>query len=254
MRVRSLLTLTLALASGGCAMKGDVRDLQDEIRMLAARQDSLLAELRAQTLSTRDTVRTQSSQIFDFRGDISRRLTEIANRLQELQAIAGANQAAIASIAAQRSNGGAGAVGTRPPGPGGGGERLIGGGGAGTADDLYQTARDQYDRGSLNTALLAFQQFLDEYPDDDRAPTAQFLIASALSEQGQPEEALAAFQQIPALYPTAQTVPDALYRIAVLQVELGQVDDARTTLERIVNTYPGTMMATLARDKLAEIG
>ena len=81
---RALSTLAAFVVLGGCAMKGDVRDLQDEIRSLALRQDSLLTELRAQTLSTQDTLRTQGNQMVDFRGDINQSIREVSQRLTRL--------------------------------------------------------------------------------------------------------------------------------------------------------------------------
>jgi tol-pal system protein YbgF len=252
---RLLAALVAVTVLGGCAMKGDVRDLQDEIRSLAARQDSLLAELRMETRSTRDTLRTQSDQMFDFRGDLAGQLRQIAEGIRTLQALAGQNQSAIAQLAGRAGVPAAGGAGATDPGGlrAGGGERLVGGGG-GSADQLWSSAMQQYDRRSFNAAGTAFRQFLEENPSDPRAVDAHFYMADILSVQDQPAEALEAFLQIPSLYPTAQKVPDALYRIGVLQVELGRTDDARGTFERIVNTYPGTIHADIARAKLEEIG
>ena len=46
---RLLLAIAAPAVFGGCAMKGDIRTLQEEIRAIAARQDSLVAELRRET-------------------------------------------------------------------------------------------------------------------------------------------------------------------------------------------------------------
>jgi tol-pal system protein YbgF len=254
---RVLATLAVAVTLGGCAMKGDIRVLQEELRAMAARQDSLVTQLRMEALQTQDTLRTQGDQFFDFRGDISRQLQQISQSLVRLEALAGENQRGLTAVRSQLSSMGAGGGAPRPTTTGpttpGGGERLVGGGG-GDADELYAVAREQQNRGSLNSAARAFEQFVAEHPADPRVPDAHFFLADILSQQDRPEEALAKFQEVQQLFPTAPRVPQALYRIAELQQELGRIDQARATLERIVNTYPDDLVAQLAREKLREIG
>ena len=114
-------------------------------------------------------------------------------------------------------------------------------------------AREQHLRGSYSAAQVAYEQFLEDYPNHDLAPDAHFNLADMITQQDRAEDALEAFQEIQALYPTSSRVPDALYRIAQLQVEMGDADDARATLERIMNTYPEATIAMLARDLLEEI-
>jgi tol-pal system protein YbgF len=255
--VRVLATLAVAFASGGCAMKGDIRTLQDELRAVSARQDSLMAELRNETRQTQDTLRVQGDQMFDLRGDINRQLQMISESLVRLEAIAGENQRGLTAVRDQLANmrrmpvAPMGAP-VQPDSAGAGGESLIGG--AGNPDELWGVAQAQYQRQSLNSAAAAFQQFIEEHPSDARVPNAHFFLADILVQQGRPDEALEAFEEIQALFPTHERVPEALYRIAELQLELGDTDAAKLTLERIVNTYPGSTMAMLARDKLEEIG
>jgi tol-pal system protein YbgF len=254
---RVLATLAVAVTLGGCAMKGDIRVLQEELRAMAARQDSLVTQLRVQALQTQDTLRTQGDQMFDFRGDISRQLQQINQSLVRLEAIAGENQRGVAAINAQLASGGRSTAGpqrpTGDPAAPPGGESLVGGG-AGNADELYGVAREQQNRGSLTSAARAFEQFISEHPNDPRVPDAHFFQADILTLQDRPEDALAKFQEVQRLFPTAARVPQALYRIAELQQELGQIEEARATLERIVNTYPDDLVAQLAREKLREIG
>lgn len=254
---RVLTTLAVVALGSGCAMKGDIRLLQDELRAVSARQDSLMTEIRMQTAQTQDTLRTQGDAMFDLRGDINRQLQQIGQALLRLEAIAGENQRGLSSIRDQlanmrRSTGG-GTVATPPDdsagGSGGGSESLVGG-----STDLWEAARTQAQRGSLNSAARAFEDFMRQYPDDPRVPDAHFQLADILEQQDRPQDALEAFQEIPSLFPTHESVPNALIRIASLQLDMDDEAGAKATLERIVNTYPGTMMGMLARDMLAEIG
>ena len=253
--VRAILAVTAVSTLGGCAMKSDIRDLQTEIRALTASQDSLTRELRSAMATTQDTLRTQSGQLFDFRGEITRVMREIRDEMAQLRALTGENQRGISQL--QRSAvAGGGAVGPAGGVVGGGGvvsEDVPGVGGS-NADQLWQAATEQLARGSLATAQRAFQQFIREHPNHDRAPDAQFFLADILVQQGQADEALEAFEEVQERFPTSTRVPDALYRIAILQIDAGDVDEARRTLQRIVNTYPDTAIALIARDKLEEIG
>jgi tol-pal system protein YbgF len=250
---RLLLTMAAAASLSGCATKGDLRNLRLEIQSLAARQDSLFTDLRRETVSTQDTLREASVQLFDFRGDIARQLSAINEGLTRLEALAGENQRGISGVRDQLANlrrvqsgqaitEGAPSAGADEPSPG-----------AGDAESIYNAAVAQFNRGSLATSRTAFQQFLQAFPSHRLAPDAHFYLADILVQEDRIEDALDAFQEIPELFPTASKVPDAMYRSALLQIELGRSGDARATLERVVNTYPGSGVATLARDKLREI-
>ena len=245
---RALLALAASLSLGGCATKGDLRNVQLEIRALAARQDSLIDQLRRDARSTQDTLRGQSLQLYDFRGEIFRNLSGINESLTRLEAMAGENQRGIAGIRDQMANVRRGGGVAEGPEAGGGGEPA-----AGDAESLYNTAVSLFNRGSLATARSAFQQFLQAFPGHRLAPDAHFYLADILVQENRVEDAMDAFLEIPQLFPTATKVPDAMYRTALLQIQLGRRADARATLERVVNTYPNSGVATLAREKLREI-
>lgn len=250
--VRVMLTLAAAVTLGSCATKGDLRNLQTEIRMLAARQDTLLAQLRIETLSTQDSVRTQSDQIFDFRGEITRQLRDIARTLGTLEALVGQNQQAISGVRDQVANLGRSER-MPPPRAGDDSTRALVQGGGGDPEELYRAAQQQVARGSLNTARAAFEEFLSSHPNHELAPDAHYFLADILVQQENFEDALEAFREVRSRFPTAARVPDSLYRIAVIQIEMGDLDEAEQTLQRIVNTYAGSIMAELAADKLDEI-
>ncbi len=252
---RAFLAVAAVSTLGGCAMKSDIRDLQGEIRTLTVRQDSLITELRMATAMTQDTLRTQSGQLFDFRGDVLRLLREVRDELGQMRALTGENQRGIAMLRDQMARGG---TQTAPSGGGatpGGNEGVPGmGGGGSDAEQLWQAASQQLSRGSLSTAQRAFRQFVEEYPNHARTPDAYFFLADILVQEGDSEAALEAFSEVQARFPSSSRVPDALYRMALLHIETGDVDEARELLQRIVNTYPDTAIALIARDKLEEIG
>ena len=250
----------VALAFAGCATKGDIRDLQTEfrteMRAIAARQDSVLSVLRLQTEVMQDTLRTQSDQLFDFRGQIATQLQAITQSMARLEAISGENQRGIVSVRDQLANMRRGAGGAPPPmqmadSTQAAVETVPGTGG--NAEGMYQAAREAHNRGSLSTAQRAYEDFLEQYPTHELAPDAHFFLADVLIQQDRPEDALETLQEIQTLFPTAARVPEALFRIAALQREAGDEDDARATLERIIATYPDASITVLAREMLEEL-
>lgn len=254
---RVLTTTAAALTMGGCATKADIRDLRTELRDLALRQDSVLAELRRETLSTQDTLRGQSDQLFDFRGAIARQLQDISQSISRIEAMVGENQRGIAGVRDQLANMRRTPVSVSPSA--GDSASMEAGGAAqpaqsGDAQAIFNAAVTQFNNGSLTTARMGFEQFLQMYPNSELAPDAQFYIANILQKNGENEDALAAFQKIRELYPTSPRVPEALYRVALLQIDMGKKADARTTLQLIINTWPDGEITDLARDKLKEIG
>lgn len=247
---RQLSAAAVVFMLAGCATKSDIRDLHTELLALSARQDSLIDQLRFVTQVTQDTLRTQSNQLFDFRGQITQELRRISQSLVTLEALAGENQRAITGMRDQLAGmRGAPALGPARPGP----VETVGGGVEGSADQLYEVALEQYHRQALTTARRAFEDFLAAHPDHPRAPDAHYFLADILYQQDQPAEALAAFQEVQSLFPTSERVPEALYRAAEIQIEMGDTDAAVQTLERVVNTYPDSAIARIARDKLEEI-
>jgi tol-pal system protein YbgF len=249
-----LWTLAAALAVAGCATKGDMRGVQQELRALAARQDSLITQLRRETRSTQDTVRQQANQLFDFRGDLSSTMRAISESLTRLEAIAGENQRGIAGMRDQLANQRRGSVGAPPADMQSGGAQAGGDTGGGDPRAMFDAGVNQFNRGSLTSARQAFESFVQAYPTHALAPDAHYFLADIFYQQNRLQEALEAFEEIPQLFPTAAKVPDALYRVGAIQSELGNTSEARATLQRVVNTYPDSDAATLAADKLREIG
>jgi tol-pal system protein YbgF len=247
---KGLLWTLVGLTLSGCATKRDLRDLRDEIRALSAQQQEALADLEGLNLQVRDTLRGQSDALFETRGETVRRLREIEDQLAMLMELTGQNQRSLMALRdAIEARGTAYAPSQLDPGvqEPGGGDR------AGGADQTYNVAVTQFNRGSFSTARRAFQQFLEENPGHPLASDAHFYLADILVQENRLDEAIAAFLEIPEFDPMAPKAPDALYRVGVLYIELDDLDQARHYLERVVNTYSDSGVAILARQRLAEI-
>lgn len=253
----ALALLAAVLFASGCATKGDIRDMQNAMRAMSAGQDSVLRQLYREQALTQDTLRTQTSRLFEIRGDLSVQIQRILDELATLRELTGQNQRTLSSVRDQldalrrtglaapaTAAGGADSPGLLP-GPAQP---------TGSAEAAYNAAVEQFNRGSLTAARLTFERFLQEYPNSRLAADAHFYLADILVQHGDLPAALEAFEVIPRRFPQAAKVPDALYRIGLLHLEQGDRDQARRYLERVVNTYPDSTVAQLASERLRSLG
>jgi tol-pal system protein YbgF len=255
---RWVLVPLLGLVVTGCATKGDLRDVRDEIHTLAEQQQQALDRLSGMSVAVQDTLRGQTDALFESRGEINRRLQALEQELLTIQQLLRMNQQSLTTIrdylesgstrtpAPRRTDTEPGQVmdqELRPTEPSGS-----------RAEELYNSAVTQFNLGQNSTAQRAFQQFLRDYPNDPLAPKAQYHLADILVQEERPEEAIQAFLRIPQFYATSEEVPRAYYRLGVLYIQLDRLNDARAYLHKVVDSYPDSEEAKEARQRLVEIG
>lgn len=255
----------LGSSLAACATKSDFRNLESEVRTLAARQDTATLALRRVERVNRavlDSVGALSQSVFEFRGDVSNRLLAIQDQLLLLGELVGQSQRSLANmreeLIAQREQleerlRARGAPGDTLEVVGGevGDQDVVGGGDA--DDEAFASVLQALDRGNLTTARRRFEQFISMYPNSELAASAHLHLGELLSGEERLEEAVATYLEVPRLFPTAEEVPDALYRAGVLSIELNDFEQARELLERLVNTYPGHRFVEQARERLQGI-
>lgn len=260
--------LVLLIPLGACATRGDLTDLQNEVRALSARQDSAFAALQRSVAQANraamDTVLTLSELMFNFRGDASGSLREIRRQQDSLRELIGQNQhmldqlgdemdvqwqelerriAQVAEAGDSTVEGGEVGVADPPATTGIAGEEQA----------LFDVAVTNLERGLPTSALRGFMRFLEEYPRSELAPAAYLHRGELLTQEGRLEDAIADYLEVPRMFPTSDRIPAALYRAGVLCIELEDYDRAREYLERVINTYPDDRFAEQAREKLDEI-
>lgn len=248
-----LLSGTLLLASG-CAMKGDVRRLQEEVARRSSRQEAQLRELSADIQAIQDTLEVQSEIVVDSRGGIARELRDIQTQLSQLTALTGQIQRSVVLLSERIRAEGARV--TTSEGRADPDSRDLFGrrdGGPAAAEETYEAAVTQFNRGQLNTARMAFGSFLADYPEHRLAPSAQFNLADIFEQENRLDQAIEGFLRVSELYPAADRVPVALYRIGNIYVLRREFGEALSYLERVINTYPDSGAAELARELLQEI-
>lgn len=260
-RARRLVVLASLLPLGACATKRDLRDLQTEIRANAARQDSIYIALDRLIRSTRDSVMVYSDAVFNFRGDINNRLQIMEDQLLRLGELTGQSQRSLAGlrdqIETQRR-----VEATRPPptipqrdstqAAEGEVDRTFAGVQE-SAEEMYNAALEQFNRGSFNVAGMAFRRFLEQYPTHALASKAHLKVGELMTQSNDLEGAAAEYLKVRERFPNSPDVPEALYRAGALYLEMENFPRARQYLEQVVNTYPDHAVAQLAQDRLSDI-
>jgi tol-pal system protein YbgF len=250
-----LLVLALALfGASGCATKSDMRTLQSEIRMLQLRQDSVLMQIQQQNRLLLDSVRTSMALTVDSRGTTANQLRQFDQNVTQLGQLVGQVMGSLNRIeqrlttleqrpAAAPAGGGSSAA------PAGGTSGSSGAGGA-TAEEYYETGMQMMSSRSFATARMAFQQLVQEFPQHERAPDAQFQLGQAFYHEGQFQEAYAALELVPAQWPQSARAPAALFRAGAIAEERRGFVKARGYYQQIVDKYGRSEEAGPARQKL----
>ena len=254
------LFATAALASvalSACALKGDVRRVEEEVQQLRAemaRADSARADfldftfqqiiaLQRQIL---DSLDAQDRRLALFRGTVRGDMTEVQTQLMQIQELSGQSQARLAEMQRRLDVRGLPLVGDST---GSDSPARAAPSGAPSADEMYETAIAQLDRGSPQTARTVFRMLLDQHPNHRLASDAQFHIGASW-EGVDPDSAAAAYSKVVADHGESARAPTALYRLGLIAEQQGDLEGARVYYERVVSGYPRSDAAELARDKL----
>ena len=196
-------------------LRGEIETLQFQNDNAAERQQALYLDLDSRLQNLENSQATTSQQ-----------LSEAVRLSQE------------ATQVAQTANA---AVNTPPPVP------------IGSDQDNYNAAFDLIQSRQYGDAALAFQNFLQAFPQSPLADNAQYWLAETFYVQRQFAEALPEFQLVLDAYPQSAKLPDALLKIGYCNYELQNFAAARTALEQVSRQFPDTTAARLAVQRLERI-
>ena len=116
--------------------------------------------------------------------------------------------------------------------------------------NAYEAALNQFKAGKYPAAATAFAAFVQNYPDSDMAPNAQFWLGNAWYAQQKCKQAIDAQLIVTTHWPDSARAPDALLAIANCQRDDGNNTAARRTLNSILEKYPTSQAATQAKQRL----
>ncbi|CAN5673331.1 hypothetical protein BH23GEM9_BH23GEM9_18750 [soil metagenome] len=245
--MRRLALAVAAVAATGCATKGDIRTLQQDLVLMQQHQDSVLLEIQRQNRLLLDSVRTTISLTQDARGTTANQLRQFDQSLARFGELVGQVMGSLNRIEQRLV-----ALEQRPAAAAGGGAAASDAAG-GTVEEYYSTGMEMMSQSSYATARMAFQQLVQEFPRHERAPDAQFQIGQAFYHEGQFQEAYAALELVPSQWPQSSRAPAALFRAGVIAEERRGFQKARGYYDRIVREYARSDEARQAQQKLRSL-
>jgi len=256
--------LTLALvALGGCATKGDLRRVEEQLLLSRGenqRADSArgaqLAEVIRFQQAIMDSVSAASQgltevqrQVAVLRGDLSNELINVQQQLVQVQALTGQSQQRLTELQTQIEARSEQVNAVTPPGD----STAAAPSGVPSAEQIYQTSVQQLRRGSPGTARLGFRELLRLYPGHALVPDAVYFLGESFAAES-PDSAAVYYGRVAESHPKSPRAAGALYKLGLLAERRKDLDQARGYYQRVVRDHSASNEAALARDRLKSIG
>jgi len=121
-------------------------------------------------------------------------------------------------------------------------------------EEVYKQAFDAFQKGSYDSAVTLFAQFVKENPDSPLAPNAYYWMGESYMSGKNYEKAIVQFQEVVDKFPKSDKVGKAMLRQAEAFSALGDKKSSTTLLKRVIELFPKSEEARLAERKLRSGG
>jgi len=257
------------VALGGCASKGDLRRVEEQLLLSRAenlRADSARAAQLAEIIGMQRRIQDSlegvgrnldrvSSQVTGLKGDVANDLISIQQQLVQVQALTGQSQQRLTELQTQlearseQLNAVPAAItpdtGGLPPADAPAGSP--------SAEQMYSASLQQLRRGSPTTARMGFRELLRVYPTHIRAPDATYFLGETFAAEA-PDSAAVYYARVVQSYPQSARAASSLYKLGLLAERRRDFESARNHYQRVTRDYPRSDEAALARDRLRTLG
>lgn len=112
---------------------------------------------------------------------------------------------------------------------------------------LFDQGYGALNRREYTAAEGYFQQFLDEYPSDQLAGSAQYWLGKSAFISGEYKTAADRFLKTFTNYPSSERAPEALLKLAISLRRLGNNTDACATFSELAQRYPKAPQTVMQR-------
>lgn len=249
-RIAPVLALA-TVALGGCALRSDVRRLEEQLTSMQDdndRRDSLRAAQLTQILAlqrqTSDSLAAVQASLLAFRGETLGQLYDVQKQILQVQELTGQSTRRLNELRGDLDARGQQLSGATP---------AAGGAANASAVQMYEASLQQLRRGSPTTARAGFRQFLEQYPTAAEAPDALYFIGESFGAEA-PDSAAAYYTQVADRFPASARAASALYRLGGMAESAKDTTAARGYYQRLIAKYPTSNEAALARDRLKALG
>lgn len=235
-----IVALATVLLIAGCATKKDIRLLREDMQAMSARQDSVLRGLQRQNLQLLDSIRATMRVTTDTRGNTANSLSQFENSIRQLTPLLTDIQNQLVRLDRRMTalEEKPAVVMQQPPQQSSGG---------GSPDEYYRVGSEAMGSEHYGTARMAYQQLVLEFPNDPRAPHAQYQVGEAWAQEGDATQAYAAFDAVVERWPTSAAAAEALFRAGKVAEGKKDYARARTYYQRVEKDYASTASARQAQ-------
>lgn len=123
----------------------------------------------------------------------------------------------------------------------------------GTENRALEAAFGFYKAERYQNALVAFQDFLNSYPQSPHVPNIRYWMGNAYFVLKDYKASLENYQLLVTKFETHAKVSEAMFSMADCQELLGQKEAAKTTLKQIVAKFPNSENSTKAKKRLSTL-
>ncbi|MGH8370490.1 MAG: tol-pal system protein YbgF [Gammaproteobacteria bacterium] len=123
---------------------------------------------------------------------------------------------------------------------------------ASAADEhsAYQKNFDLVKQGRYDDAITGFTAFIQQYPQSELVPNAEFWMGESHYQEKDFQGALVNYKAVIENYPDSGKTPDALLKMGYAQYELKDWKAARNAFDTLVSKYPNSRSAVIAKQRL----
>ena len=125
---------------------------------------------------------------------------------------------------------------------------------SGDPNQIYQAAYRDYQKGNFDLAIEGFRDFLSVNKQADLADNAEYWIGESLFSQKKYREAIQQFDVVVSKYPRSDKVPGALLKKGYAYISIGERAQGVVQLQYVVHEHPSSQEASLARQRLRQLG
>ncbi|HVG10477.1 MAG TPA: tol-pal system protein YbgF [Thermoanaerobaculia bacterium] len=283
-RTLPLAVCLVAASVTGCVTPQDIEGLNTQLAdiqrqvLQIQKQAPSKEEVSSQMTTLGSNMGRQMESLLKTEADMQVKLQDLSSQIDELQAkledtnyrlaqlsqqIAATNQELKTFQSQPSLPPAAGPQGTiggdpqQPAQPGGNTpppQQNPGAGSGANPQTLYNSAYNDYLKGSYDLALREFQEYLDNFPTTDLADNATYWTGECYYRQRRFRQAVDQFDAVLERYPRSDKVAAATLKKGYALLELGERSQGVVQLRHVIRQYPTSDEANLARQRLREIG
>ncbi len=119
-----------------------------------------------------------------------------------------------------------------------------------TAQQAYAQAYQLVPERRFDEAILAFQNFIKDYPDSRLVGNGYYWLGEIHMAQNRTQEAEQMFEAVVRRFPASFKLADSKYKLGLINARYGKEEEARRMMQSIVEEHPNEPAAELARSWL----